>query len=65
MPSVKEAAERIGVSPSTVYRWVDIGALKATCTTKPSPIERKRRYKGNIDIPEAQILELQMQVEAA
>lgn len=65
MPTVKEAAERIGVSPSTVYRWVDIGALQATCTTKPSPIKRKRRYKGNIEIPEEQVRELAQQASAA
>lgn len=55
MPTVREAADRLGVSPSTVYRWVDDGVLEAVCTTKPSPIRRKRRYKGTIAIPEAAI----------
>jgi predicted site-specific integrase-resolvase len=55
MHTVKEAAERLGVSQSTVYRWVDAGDIEAVCDKKPSPIKRKRRYKGSISIPEAQI----------
>lgn len=65
MLTVKEAAKRLGVSPSTVYRWVDIGELEAECPAKPIPINRKRRYKGPIAIPEAQVNELLRQATDA
>lgn len=65
MLTVKEAANRLGVSPSTVYRWVDDGEIEAKCQTKPSPVKRKRRYKGSIQIAEATVDALLASAEAA
>ncbi|WP_323189273.1 helix-turn-helix domain-containing protein [Kitasatospora sp. NBC_00240] len=52
MLTVKEVANRLGVSQSTVYRWVQDGELAAERDKKPSPVKRKRNYQGNIRIPE-------------
>lgn len=65
MPTVKETALRLGVSQSTVYRWVDDGDIDAICTKKPSPVQRRRRYKGSIEIPEEQIEALLAAAQAA
>lgn len=65
MLTVKEAAIRLGVSPSTVYRWVDDGDLDAVREKKPSPVKRKRSYKGSIQIPEGQVDALLAATQAA
>lgn len=65
MLTVKEVAAKLGVSPSTVYRWVDDGDLNAVRLIKPSPITPKRRRGGAIRIPEAQVNALLLQTEDA
>jgi predicted site-specific integrase-resolvase len=66
MATVKQTAERLGVSPSAVYAWVRNGDLKAEYSgLKPSPVKRTRNYQGRIDIPEEQIAALLAQFAAA
>jgi excisionase family DNA binding protein len=57
--TVKEVAKRLGVSPSTVYRWVDDGALPATRNRKPSAVKPKRNIRGSIKIDEADVVALE------
>lgn len=59
MLTVKEVADRLGVSPSTVYRWVDDGALPATRKRKPSAVKPKRNVRGSIEIDEAHVIALE------
>lgn len=66
MATVKQTAERLGVSPSAVYAWVRNGDLKAEYDgPKPSPVKRTRNYQGRINIPEDQITALLAQHQAA
>lgn len=55
MLTVKEVATRLGVSQSTVYRWVQDGDLEARREKKPSAVKSKRTYRGSIRIPEAAV----------
>lgn len=49
--SVKEAAKALDVSPSTVYRWVDVGDLVAIRYGK-SPVQGSKKRGSEIRIPE-------------
>ena len=59
MLTVKEVADRLGVSPSTVYRWVNDGALPATRKKKPTAIVPKRNLGGSVRIAEADVVALE------
>jgi predicted site-specific integrase-resolvase len=59
MLTVKEVADRLRVSPSTVYRWVSDGDLPATRDKKPSAVKPKRNMRGSIEIDEAHVIALE------
>ncbi|MEU6233832.1 helix-turn-helix domain-containing protein [Kitasatospora sp. NPDC047058] len=59
MLTVKEVADRLGVSPSTVYRWVDDDVLPATRKRKPSAVKSKRNLRGSIEIDETHVIAIE------
>lgn len=65
MLTVKEVATRLGVSQSTVYRWVQDGDLAAERNKKPTAVKPKRNYQGNIRIAEAAVNALLITEQAA
>jgi transposase len=64
MLTVREVANRLGVSQSTVYRWVQDGDLEAQREKKPSAVKSKRNYQGSIRIPEAAVDALTPEISA-
>lgn len=52
MLRVKEVADRLGVHPATVYRWIEQGELKAVRHGKPYTPGSKKRG-GAIRVPES------------
>ena len=52
MLRVKEVADRLGVHPATVYRWIEEGELEAVRYGKPYARGNKRRG-GAIRVPES------------
>ncbi|WP_431784355.1 helix-turn-helix domain-containing protein [Streptomyces chumphonensis] len=59
MLSVRDVAERLGVHPQTVYRWIHSGDMPAYRYGRPvTPGEKGRRGSGAIRIPATAIAPL-------
>lgn len=56
MLRVKEVADRLGVHPATVYRWIEQGELEAVRYGKPCARGSKKRG-GAIRVPESALAE--------